>query len=258
MRPFVFVLVLILTGCALPIEHDEHVMPQGNLEDYQLTLMIEPAVLKPNEQAKFQITLAHSNGSLVRLERKHERLMHVMLIRNDLQYFAHIHAQNDATGASGGTFTLFHSFPAPGKYRAMVEFMEGGKELSKPLDIVVLGNYTPVSLGSDFSRVGVFDGYTVTLNGPDTLTPGVMAMFTADVRQNGVFVNDKLENYLGEKMHLAVWQEGLKHFAHVHSVMMGGQMMFHVSFPTAGRYKLYPQFMHDGKVISGEFVVNVT
>lgn len=258
MRNAIFcILLLVLAGCTAPQHDMSQVMAEGNPDAYAVSIATIPAQPAPGQNATLRVSIAHADHSPVNFELMHERLLHVMLIRDDLQHFAHIHAQDDAGGAASGTFVLSHTFTKPGTYRVMAEFMEDGKDIVKPVDLIVPGEYAKIPLGSDFSRTKTFDGYTVALNGPDAIMPGMMSMFTVDVSRDGKPLNGELENYLGEKTHLAVWQEGLQHFEHAHPVTMNGQLMLHAFFPTHGLYKFYPQFKHDGTVVTAEFLVNV-
>ncbi len=258
MRLLPVLLLILLAGCAAPISEMKHVMKHGNPADYVVTLTTDPAQPKPNESTLLSIAIARADGSFVKLEEMHERLMHVMLIRDDLQHFAHIHAEDGGRiDRASNTFSIPHTFAAPGQYRVMIEFSDDGNVVAVPKDIVVQGDSVSVPLGTDFSREKTTEGYVLKLNKPDSLKPGVMVMLAVDVFKDGKQVAD-LENFLGEKMHLAVWQEGLKYFEHAHPTIMNDQIMFHVTFPSPGKYKLHPQFKHQGKVVTGEFLVQAS
>lgn len=248
--------LLSLTGCTLRTGSVEHLaVPEGD-DDYRVTLATVPAIVVPGEQARLQMIVARADGHPADLEMMHERLMHVMLIRDDLRHFAHIHAEDSGTiDLARGKFELMHVFPAPGRYRVMVEFTERGRTVAMPKDVIVTGSYVPVPLGEE-SRTSTVGDYAITLHAPEKISYGSMVMLSFDVAKNGVPVHD-LDKFLGEDMHLAIWQEGLMHFEHAHPMMMDGQMMFHVAFPTPGTYKLYPQFQHQGKVITAEFLLKV-
>jgi hypothetical protein len=234
-----------------------HMMEAGDPAQYSVSILTSPSVPVPDQNATLRVAIAHADGTPVRFETMHTRLLHVMIIRDDLQYFVHLHAGNEAAGAASGTFALEHVFPAPGKYRAMVEFMEDGKAIAKPVDLVVPGAYEPVPLGTDFSRIKIVNNYTVTLTAPDSLSVWGQKMFVFTISKDGVPVAN-LEDYLGEKMHLAVWGEGLSHFEHAHPAeMRPGGTMFHLRFPSPGLYKLYPQFQINGTVMTAEFLVKV-
>jgi len=234
-----------------------HMMEAGNPDDYSVTILTAPSLPVPGQNTTLRVSIAHADGTPVSFEVMHERLLHVMMIRDDLQYFVHLHAGDDAAGAASGTFALQQVFSAPGKYRAMVEFMEGGKAIAKPVDVVVPGAYEPVPLGKDVSRTKTVGDYAISYTAPDALSVWGQKMFVFTVSKDGVPVAN-LEDYLGEKMHLAVWGEGLSHFEHMHPAeMRPGGTMFHIRFPSPGLYKLYPQFKIDGTVMTPEFLVRV-
>jgi hypothetical protein len=257
MRWLVFLLLVILAGCAAQQpEAMEHVMEAGSPADYRVTLATMPSLVEPEKETELEITIAHADGTPVDMEEMHERMMHVMLIRDDLRHFAHIHPEDFGGVDDTNKLSLKHVFPQPGRYRVMVEFSENGKTVAVPNTVLVSGDYRPLPIEEDYAREKRSDGYTVKLEAPDPLIAGVASMLAFPVTKDGAPVDFEL--FLGEKMHLAVWKEQLGHFEHAHPVEMNGQIMFHVAFPTPGVYKLYPQFQHQGKVVTGEFVVRVT
>ena len=79
------------------------------------------------------------------------------------------------------------------------------------------------------------------------------------VTKGGHPVED-LQPYLGADGHLVALREGDLAFLHVHPEEEHGapnEIVFNAAFPTAGRYRLYLQFRHDGVVRTAEFTVEV-
>lgn len=249
MKTVLALLLILLAGCTAAPEHAAHAQERGNAGDYKVVLHTVPDTLIPGEEAALHLVVRHQDDTSVAFDIMHEKPVHVMLIRDDLQHFAHLHAQEPA-----GTFTLLHAFPAPGNYRAMIEFSEHGKAVAVPLDLTVPGDYAPEPLIAG-ERMFSANEYAVVLEAPAELRAGTAQDLTFAVSKNLRTVTD-FDNFLGEKMHLAVWQEGLRHFEHAHPAH-GGGLNFHVTFPEPGTYKLFPQFQHEGTVQTGEFVVNV-
>jgi hypothetical protein len=56
----------------------------------------------------------------------HDKLMHVVIVAEDLSYFAHIHPTMIASPNDYGTFTISHTFPESGKYKLWVDFKPKG------------------------------------------------------------------------------------------------------------------------------------
>jgi hypothetical protein len=92
------------------------------------------------------------------------------------------------------------------------------------------------------------------------------------VGENGHAVHG-LDPYLGAKGHLVALREGDLAFLHVHPEEAGAdhghgegahgyeagadEIAFAATFPTAGRYRLYLQFKHEGAVRTVEYTVEV-
>jgi len=85
-----------------------------------LELAHVPAVLRPGENAILRLRVLEPDGrALVRhFEIVHEKLMHVFLVSESLEYFAHLHPilQDD------GTFELPVCLPEGGMYRLLADF----------------------------------------------------------------------------------------------------------------------------------------
>jgi hypothetical protein len=67
-----------------------------------------------------------------------------------------------------------------------------------------------------------------------------------------------LAPYLGAKGHLVALREGDLAFLHVHPEdheAAAEEVEFGAVFPTAGRYRLYLQFKHQGAVHTAQFTV---
>jgi hypothetical protein len=238
---------LLLAGCA-PAEHGGGHGAAG-LDDYSVQLYPLPAEPVAGEEATLHFVISRKDGAPVAFDIIHEKPLHVMIIRDDLQHFTHIHADEPAEA-----YALPYVFPAPGKYRVMAEFSEHGRTIAVPLDVVVPGEYVPVPLDvtAREQKVGEYD---IILDAPAELRANEHSELSFEVLREGVPVLD-LDNFLGEKMHLAVWQEGLQYFAHAHPGH-GAGIPFEVEFPSAGVYKLFGQFKHKGVVQTAEFVVRV-
>ena len=81
-----------------------------------------------------------------------------------------------------------------------------------------------------------------------------------EVLRDGAPVED-LEPYLGARGHLVALREGDLAFLHVHPDEAGeaepGRIGFGVEYPSAGRYRLFLQFKHEGVVQTVAFTREV-
>jgi len=246
----VTVFLLLLAGCAVPehgvLEHEIAGTPDG----YSVTLHTVPEQPLPGSEVTVHVAIKDVDGSPAELGIVHEKPLHVMIIRDDLQHFAHLHADEPAE-----TFTLTHVFPEPGSYRAMIEFTAAGTTMAIPKDVTVLGDYAPQPLSGTFSRDWTDGRYRVSLAAPQEIAAGTPTLLAFSIMEGDLPVDD-LDKFLGEDMHLAIWQEGLRHFEHAHPVR-DRKLAFQAVFPTPGVYKLYSQFQHQGTVVTAEFLVKV-
>ena len=66
------------------------------------------------------------------------------------------------------------------------------------------------------------------------------------------------EPYLGAGGHLVALREGDMAFLHVHPTGDGQGVGFAATFPTAGSYRLFLQFKHEGRVQTVAFTQEVS
>ncbi|HKD99744.1 MAG TPA: hypothetical protein VKE69_01940, partial [Planctomycetota bacterium] len=197
------------------------------------------------------------------LEVVHEKLLHLLIVSDDLSWFAHEHPaiQPDASFTlklafpHGGDFTLFHDF-TPARVGMQVV----------PVDLHVEGDVpAPTPLVANATRSEVVDGFTVELDAPSPLRSIQMQRLTFRLSKGGVPVTD-LEPFLGAMGHLIVVSEDRKRFVHSHPLELktpagkrpsGPDVTFQAQFPVPGLYKAWAQFQHHGRVITAPFVVKV-
>lgn len=184
---------------------------------------------------------------------QHERGMHLMVVRRDLSHYQHLHP---IMGADG-TWKTPLSLPGPGAYRVFADFVAGGEALTLGTDLILPGDYEPAPL-PDPADVARTEGYEVALDAREAADGGRQLVFL--VSRRGQPVED-LEPYLGALGHLVALREGDLAFLHVHPQDRaeggtgGPEITFHAVFPSAGRYRLFLQFAHAGRVRTVAFTV---
>jgi hypothetical protein len=190
----------------------------------------------------------------------HERLLHLFIVRRDLEYFSHVHPElrDDAFEAivdlDAGAYVLIADFaPAAGApqlvHRAIV---------------------TPGYKGSPFTSAGVrpdlspktVDGVKVGLEGVvRLLKPSALTFSVHDAETNQPV--DNLEPFLGASGHLLVVNADLTVAMHAHpesattEALIRPQVTFAPTFGAPGVYKMWVQFQRVGKVITAPFAVDV-
>ncbi len=189
--------------------------------------------------------------------RTHDKDLHLIVVRRDLAGFEHVHPTLGADGtwrarislkAGAGTYRVFADFaPATGDKDA----------LTLGTDLVVAGQQAPTPLPKHAHSTTV-DGYTVTLDGE--LVAGTSSALTLNVSKGGRPVTD-LQPYLAAYGHLVALRQGDLAYLHVHpdgepgdgKTKPGPGIKFYAEVPTAGTYRLYLDFQHQGVVRTAEF-----
>jgi hypothetical protein len=184
----------------------------------------------------------------------HERRMHLIVVRRDGAEFRHLHPEMDATG----TWSVPVRFGEAGVYRAFADFSTGGEQQTLAGDLFVSGGEFEARPFPAPKEVDSTDGYEVRLQAGD-LAAGEHSELSFAVSENGRPVENP-QPYLGARGHLVALREGDLAFLHVHPEEEPGaasEIAFDATFPTAGRYRLYLQFKHEGVVRTAEFTVAV-
>jgi len=120
-------------------------------------------------------------------------------------------------------------------------------------DLSVPGDFRPRALPAAVTHARV-DGYEVDLS---EASPGALHF---EVSRDGREVGD-LQPYLGARGHLVALRQGDLAYLHVHpeeGPQPGAGISFHAEYPSAGRYRLFLQFRHRGRVHTAEFTREVT
>jgi hypothetical protein len=201
------------------------------------------------EQLRFRIVDDH--GAPVRdFDVTHEKRMHLIVVRRDLTGFQHLHPELDADGTWSTPITLAQG----GSYRVFADFSRGGEAQTLASDLRVDGPADLRALPAP-QPVATTAGYDVRLAAASA-HPGEPATLDFAISRDGEPV--ETEPYLGAGGHLVALREGDLAFLHVHPEEHADGVAFEATFPTAGRYRLFLQFKHEGKVRTVAFTQEVT
>lgn len=180
---------------------------------------------------------------------QHERELHLIIVRNDLSTFAHLHPSR----RDDGTWTVDLSLPLPGRYTAFADVApDDAPPMTLRLPLEVQGEWEeqPFPPGSNES---VTDGYVVTMHG-EVIVGGASEIGFV-VTKEGAPVNP--DPYLGAAGHLVALRAGDLDYLHVHPLDTSshGAIGFMMHAPGPGTYRLFLQFLHDGAVRTADFTV---
>lgn len=223
----------------------------SSLDGY--TFAPDDRTLRVGEQPFAFRILGPDGEPVTEFELEHEKRLHLIVVRRDTSGFQHLHPELRADG----TWTVPLELRAPGTYRAYADFRpSGGEPLTLGVDLEVPGKFEPRTF--EPSRVSTVDGYRVELDGH--LHGGGTSDVTLSVSRGGKPVHD-LQPYLGAAGHLVALRDGDLAYLHVHPKHgghggdSGPEIRFGAEIPSAGTYRLFLDFKHDGKVRTAEFTV---
>ncbi|GGM89933.1 hypothetical protein GCM10011609_28500 [Lentzea pudingi] len=234
----------------------ESKLPPGlSVADNGYVLDLAQNTLPARTQQTFSFKIGTVSGDTVtKFDVEHEKKLHLVLVRRDGSGFQHVHPEM----AGDGTWSVPLTLPTAGSYRVFADFKpENGVKTTLGADVQVAGTYKPQQFTKD-SRESAVDGYVVRLSGD--LTAGAESTVTTTVTKDGEPVTD-LQPYLGANGHLVALRAADLAYLHVHpqdGPGAGPEVKFAVEVPTSGRYRLFLDFQHEGKVRTASFTLDTT
>lgn len=214
----------------------------------------------------------------------HEKIMHFIVVRKDLQNFLHLHPEFNP---SSGEFTVEVTFPIDGLYRIFPDFTPTDDNPQKipvtvysDINVGDTKNYKAQPVVPDRQPNKTVDGYEIAYSLPAILEQQKEVQYSLMINKDGQPVTN-LDNYLGALGHSVILKTDTLDFIHTHAgdkpdtnqgagmghssetTMMpnesnkGPQINFTTTFPSPGIYKIFTQFQHEGKVITTDLVVEV-
>lgn len=228
--------------------------------EYPLELTIKPPVFRAGEkvQLKFRIVDPRTGKNVDHYEIVHEKLFHMFLVSDDLQYFVHDHP----VPQSDGTFLYDETFPKPGLYRVVGDFYPTGGTPQLIANTVIVpgapGSEVRLANPSLKPELGVshctnLDVELVT--DPPQPIAGMKTLLFFHIKPG-----EGLEKYIGAWAHMLVASDDLIDLIHDHPFIADGgpQMQFNIIFPRARTYKIWVQFQRNGVVNTASFTVRVS
>jgi hypothetical protein len=234
-------------------------LPGLAVSDAGYTLVPKATTLPAGAAVPFQFTVTDPAGRpLTSYTTRHDKELHLIVVRRDLDGFQHVHPDR----AADGTWSVPLNLAKAGGYRVFADFAPAalGRGLVLGADVSVAGAFTPVSLPAPATTASA-DGYDVSLSGAPMA--GTESELVVTVTRNGKPVTD-LEPYLGAFGHLVTLRSGDLAYLHTHPAHEahagehgGPRVQFTTTFPTAGTYRLFLDFQRGGKVRTAAFTVVV-
>ena len=257
-----------LSGSPFTVEFS---LPVGDAQSYKIRKKLAPAFRmeltsfpktpKAGEPARLELIFRGREAAkeaLTQFDIAHERLVHLVIVREDLGTFAHLHPEM----GQGGSFRISYTFSTGGDYRLFADVAPkgaGSQVLSARIKVSGASGERFNLTHTGVSAAPILDGdLNISLQSSETLTAGktIPITFTLKDAKTGS-VPDGMEPYLGAKGHLLmVSQDGLT-FVHAHpdEDLSPGSVTFLARVPRPGLYRAWAQFQRNGIVRTASFVI---
>lgn len=247
-----------------------------------------PAPIRAGTPVDLTFSLKNADGSPATLLVDMEKYIHVVIVSEDENVFAHIHADDlrpiPEADIARSTFSVTYAFPKAGTYLVSIDYAHGTQLESKQFTVRVEGSPRQDVGVHTYPSPGSFGGYDVTMDS-NSATAGEVTTLLFTVMKNGKQVTD-MQPYLSAVAHISVVKNDLSAFIHTHGevhapgavlapvVVKDGKVIHsmasmtapaafgpkfdaHLVFPTSGRYTVWAQFKNDGVVIPASFTIDV-
>jgi hypothetical protein len=192
---------------------------------------------------RFRVVRQPQDEPVDELQVEHEKLMHVIGVREDLAEFVHVHP----TRVAPGLWQVNHAFAQPGRYQFWTDIKHRGVVYSfeQPRIKVAGGNPGPVGLTPTAAELADrVSGFEVTLQPDRELVSGETNRLQVIIRnREGTQIGT--EFFLGALLHVVIVKEDLSVYAHGHaeSHLKGERdIYFQHVFPQRGMYRVFAQF----------------
>lgn len=241
-------------------------------------LRFAPGVASAWNYAHIDFTVTDATGTPAQLSLEHERLAHVIVVREDMREFKHVHPVGAdsvlSTAAQTSSFSTPVIFESGGTYLVGVDYSYGLSHRTARTTVAVSGERTQSDVAF-YPTTGTFAGYEVSMKSSLALTNEISTLIFT-VLQDGKPIQD-LEPYLGAAMHIAIVKNDLSELIHTHGevhvpgvptqtrthvhapppVAFGPTIEAHPVFTSAGDYTVFAEFKRNGKVVVSTFTLEV-
>lgn len=229
-------------------------------------IRFEAGSSEAGKPARLALSFHKQDGAPVRfLEIVHERPVHLMVVSQDLDDFAHIHPE----WRQGDVYEVWHAFSKPGRYRLFAQFtLPGEAEQVATFDITVQPGAAVPKADTPAPSL------SIELVKPPVIRAGEDLTFAVKLR------GATIEPYLGAWAHFVWIDLSLQQFIHAHpfenatAVLDPNQphvhgvsdapsgpppasVQFATNFARPGKYKLWAQFQVTGRPVVFPFVIDV-
>jgi hypothetical protein len=215
-----------------------------------LRLAVSDPELARGRTERLRFRIVNATGETVRdFDIEHTKRMHVIVARRDLTGFQHLHPEQERDGS----WSLRLNLDDAGSYRLFADFSHEEQKTTLATDLRVDGAADLRPLPAPGPTAISDSGYDIQLDAAEA-KPGKETELSFAISRGGRPITP--EKYLGAGGHLVALREGDLAFLHVHPTD-DHTASFAATFPTQGRYRLFLQFKHEGRIHTVAFTQEV-
>jgi hypothetical protein len=226
--------------------------------EYPMEFRANPASIPAGADVtlEFRILDPATRRAVTRFETIHEKLFHLFLVGQDLEYFSHEHP----ILTRSGWFRLRTRLPKPGTYRLLADFdPAGGTPQLAARTFSTAGYAVPLesAIAHPAPDLGPKNGANLTVE--LTTDPAEPIAGKKTMLFFRVTPAEGLEQYLGAWAHLLSVSNDLIDTVHSHPFLADGgpAMQFNLFFPRAASYRLWIQIQRKDVLNTLAFTVPV-
>jgi hypothetical protein len=223
--------------------------------EYALDLQTKPRAPRPGEpvQLVFHISDPRTGKPVREFQIVHERLFHLFVVSQDLQYFVHDHP----VLGPDGVFRFDTKLPNPGMYRVLGDFYPVGgtpQLVARTLLIPPASGgalpMAPAKLAPQLDPSHCSNLEVELSTEPPQPLAGFKTLLFFHLKPG-----DGIEKYLGAWGHMLAASDDLIDLIHEHPFIADGgpQMQFNLIFPRARTFRIWVQFQRQGVVNTAVF-----
>jgi len=191
----------------------------------------------------------------------HEKPVHLFVVSEDLEYFAHEHPEL----GPHGVFQLDILLPKPGTYKLIADYYPEGGTPQLPSQVITTAGYTR-SLSASITKpaADLAPKHAENLDVELTVDPAQPIAGKKTMLFFRLTPADGLEPYLGAWGHMLVASNDLIDTIHTHPIYFTQtshgrpQVQFNIFFPREAIYRVWVQFQRQGKVNTAAFTIPVS
>lgn len=241
--------------CGMPLEHMTHAHDAGH---YKMEFSASSPTIVAGEKVRLSFIPKNQDNpsAMVPLDVSHEKKIHLIVVNDALSWFDHIHPEYQADGS----YVVEETFPHGGRYLVYADYKPTGSNHQLEKIAVDVDGKSKASVSFTKEKISATSGeYSVVLK-PDfkAFLSNQEIHFDGQFSKGGKRYDvNNLQSYLGAKGHMVGIHIQNKTYVHLHPQVENDVLHFHATFPEAGMYRAWLQFMADDKIHTVDFTIMV-